>query len=221
MRARFFVHYMEVCYIKVWLYLKFHIVSGFCKPFFASESTQESDSVSVKNQEISENPLKQEYENLLDELQKLKEENEILKVEYEETILEKQKLEAEIVILKSSQTSGEEEDEKISENIVEVEPKMEEKEEEEKILENDPVHEKLKYFKKQISNFEKDLEKEGEEAKLDPINWIRHWIEFESRSNRIQIELGFELDISCIKSNFYWVRIGFKYRAQNSNCKFL
>ena len=156
------------------VYLKFHIVSGFCKSFFASESTQESDSVSVKNQEISENPLKQEYENLLDELQKLQEENEILKVEYEETILEKQKLEAEIVILKSSQTSGEEDDEKISENIVEVEPKMEEKEEEEKILENDPVHEKLKYFKKQISNFEKDLEKEGEEAKLDPINWIRH-----------------------------------------------
>ena len=156
------------------MYLKFHIVSGFCKSFFASESTQESDSVSVKNQEISENPLKQEYENLLDELQKLKEENEILKVEYEETILEKQKLEAEIVILKSSQTSGEDDDEKISENIVEVEPKMEEKEEEEKILENDPVHEKLKYFKKQISNFEKDLEKEGEEAIMDPINWIRH-----------------------------------------------
>ena len=115
--------------------------------------------------------MKQEYENLLDELQKLKEENEILKVEYEETILEKQKLEAEIVILKSSQTSGEEEDEKISENIVEVEPRIEE---EEKIIEHDPVHEKLKYFKKQISNFEKDLEKEGEEAKLDPINWIRH-----------------------------------------------
>ena len=156
------------------MYVKFHIVSGFCKSFFASESTQESDSVSVKNQENSENPLKQEYENLQDELQKLKEENEILKVEYEETILEKQKLEAEIVILKSSQTSGQEDDEKISENIVEVEPKMEEKEEEEKILENDPVHEKLKYFKKQISNFEKDLEKEGEEAKLDPINWIRH-----------------------------------------------
>ena len=158
------------------MYLKFHIVSGFCKSFFASTSTQESDLVSGNNQEISENPLKQEYENLLDELQKLKEENEILKVEYEETILEKQKLEAEIVILKSSQTSGEEDDEKISENIVEVErePKREEKEEEEKILENDPVHEKLKYFKKQISNFEKDLEKEGEEAKLDPINWIRH-----------------------------------------------
>ena len=156
------------------MYVKFHIVSGFCKSFFASESTQESDSVSVKNQEISENPLKQEYENLLDELQKLKEENEILKVEYEETILEKQKLEAEIVILKSSQTSCQEGDEKISENIVEVEPKMEEKEEEEKVLGNDPVHEKLKYFKKQISNFEKDLEKEGEEAKMDPINWIRH-----------------------------------------------
>ena len=201
MRAGFFVHYIEVCYIKVWVYLKFHIVSGFCKSFFASESTQESDSVSVKNQENSENPLKQEYENLLDELQKLKEENEILKVEYEETILEKQKLEAEIVILKSSQTSVQEGDEKISENIVEVEPKMEEVEEE-KIIENDHVHEKLKYFKKQISNFEKDLEKEGEEAKLDPINWIRHWIEFESRSNRIQIEFGFEFDISCIKSNF-------------------
>ena len=198
------IHYIEVCYIKVWVYLKFHIVSGFCKSFFASESTQESDSVSVKNQEISENPLKQEYENLLDELQKLKEENEILKVEYEETILEKQKLEAEIVILKSSQTSGEEEDEKISENIVEVEPRIEE---EEKIIEHDPVNEKLKYFKKQISNFEKDLEKEGEESKPDPINWIRHWIEFESRSNRIQIEFGFEVDISCIKSEFYWVQI--------------
>ena len=132
------------------------------------------ESNSVNNEEISENPLKQEYENLLDELNKLKEENEILKVEYEETILEKQKLEAEIVILKSSPTSGSDDDEKISENI-EIEPKIEE-EKDEKIIENiDPrVHEQLKYFKKQISNLEKDLEKEGEAEKPDPINWIRH-----------------------------------------------
>ena len=107
--------------------------------------------------------MNQEYENLLDELNKLKKENEMLKVEYEETKLEKQKLEEEIVILKSSQSSGD--DEKISENL-DDEPKMEEVE---NIIEIEPVHEPVKYFKKQISNLEKD-----EEEKPDPINWIRH-----------------------------------------------
>ena len=132
--------------------------------FFVSDSTQESNPVSGNNnQEISENPLNQEYENLLDELNKLREENEMLKVEYEETKLEKQKLEEEIVILKSSQSSGD--DEKISENL-DDEPKMEEVE---NIIEIEPVHEPVKYFKKQISNLEKD-----EEEKPDPINWIRH-----------------------------------------------